>query len=219
MMHNAFHRDQLRAWGLTPDSVFMCGFFALCSPNRHIVDYYAPFWKRMSEPNLLTIGIKVRLGDHVFKGEKEDQGAALLASVANYFDCAAKVERSYAYPGQKVLWYFISESRILRLEAKRVYGEKLLTDTNLTMVHADCRLHNPDACQQDRMEKSMQHSLGEMITFSLANVHVVSRGSGFGRVGGWLSGNPAAIYELDSQSCSPEQPTPPRTSAMTLAGI
>lgn len=34
MGHNPHHKQQLLRMGLTPESLFMCGFFTLCAPKQ-----------------------------------------------------------------------------------------------------------------------------------------------------------------------------------------
>jgi hypothetical protein len=88
-------------------------------------------------------------GDKTFWGKiwkKPDMMHAInLTSDQSYqkhFDCATKIENEYfAERGindtskRKVVWYLISDSLQVRLEAKEKYGDKLLTNTQDEAIH------------------------------------------------------------------------------------
>lgn len=221
LAHNPYHKGFFWENGLSPDNAFMCGFFSLCSPNQAVKDYYSRFWQRLSDTGTLKIGINVRVGDHVFQGEDDNNMAAVLRSAAGYFDCAQKIEDVFALPGQPVIWYLMSDSRVLREGAVQRFGSKLLTAINLQMVHPDCQTHNPDACDHTKMAQSMQHSIGQLLTFSLTDYQVVARDSGFGRLGAWLSGRWSSLYELGGRraTCNPHAPVSRAESSRQWAGV
>lgn len=186
---NPHHRKDFWRMGITPDNAFMCGFFFLCSPNAAVQQLYQNFWKQLSEPGVLSIGIQVRFGDRIIKRDFNDAFPARTVDRAwQYFECAEHLERTHALPGQKVVWYLNSDSRQLRVAAKEMYGEKVITDTSTVAVHPDCSYLNPESCRKDTMDAAMQHAVGAMLTFSMTDFHVISYVSGFGRLPAWLSG-------------------------------
>jgi hypothetical protein len=114
----------------------------------------------------------------------------LLKKHKQFFDCEKELENSIqkVTKNQKILWYVMSESLPLRLAAAFEYGDdKIITDKSLEMIHMDCRFHNTDKCNAEAMTFSMQHSAGQLLTFSLAKYHIFTKDSGFGRLGAWLS--------------------------------
>lgn len=224
LMHNPYHRQELSAYGLRPETAFMCGWFAICSPNAKVQELYQNYWEALREPGAFRIGINARLGDAVFTQQNEDLGDAQLALAAPYFTCAEKLEKAYAVPGQKVLWYFMADALPLRKAAKLKYGSKLLTDIATVTQHPDCRKHNPASCNKEAMDLSIQHSLGQLFTYSLADFHIMPQDSGFGRLGAWMSGRYDNIFEFNLLPppdlhivCDPKQPTAHAVSAQTGA--
>jgi hypothetical protein len=219
---NPYHRAQFWEWGVAPGRAFMCGFFYLCSPNEAVRKLYGHFWEQLEEPGMLKIGIQVRVGDNVLDG-RDVPGETALQQAAPFFKCAAALEKAFALPGQKVVWYLNADSHALRKAAKAKYGSKLLTDTETVMRHPDCR-HSPGHhCKSAAfMDELMIHSMGAMLTFSKADYHVISQYSGFGRLPAWLSGKWDNVYEISQfnpRTCIPGQHTPLRTSATYQAGV
>jgi hypothetical protein len=241
MANNPVHKQKFWEFGLVPEDAFMCGFFFLCSPAAAIQRYYKQYWDVLQEPGVLKIGIQIRLGDGVFRGaEKEQPARETLKVGAEWFECARRLEKAYAAPGQKVLWYLNSDSQQLRKAAKAVYGDKLVTDDDLKMTHPDCHQGSSSssssssngtagggsssssaACEQAAMEEALQHSLGAMLTFSMADYHVISKASGFGRLGAWMSGRWGNIYQVvkGQGACTPGKPVPPHESAFHYSGV
>lgn len=231
LMHNPYHKTELASFGLRPETAFMCGWFTICSPNKAVQALYSQYWQALNEPGVLRIGIQARLGDDVFQKQTGDLGDAQLAIAAPYFQCADTLEKAFATPGQKVLWYLISDALPLRVAAKKKYGDKLLTDTATATQHVDCRTFNPEACSKDAMDLSIQHSIGQLLTFSMADFHITSKESGFGRMGAWMSGKYGNMYEFDvvekwgipppnfTVACNPHKPTSHETSSRTWAQV
>ncbi|GBG00487.1 hypothetical protein Rsub_13306 [Raphidocelis subcapitata] len=217
---NPYHRATFWEFGISPANAFMCGFFFLCSPNAAVVKSYSSFWEQLSEPGVLKIGIQVRLGDAVLHGHDMTASAAMRAAQP-FFSCAAALEKAFATPRQKVVWYLNADSHTLRVAAKEKYGEKLLTDTETVMRHPDCRLSGEKSCASLAMDTLMVHSIGAMLTFSKVDYHVITHFSGFGRLPAWLSGKWDHIYEIHpgESGCNPGQPTPFSTSANNVAGV
>ncbi|KAF6253794.1 hypothetical protein COO60DRAFT_389571 [Scenedesmus sp. NREL 46B-D3] len=222
MLTNPYHKDQFwRQYGLRPETAFMCGFWSLCSPNAAVQQMYGQrFWGRLQEPGVMRIGIQVRFGDKLaFLHQSDMSPMALLKLAAPYFQCARALEDAYAAPGQRVVWFIISDSGAFRKAAVKRYGDKVLTDDQLQLVHVACHLNDdPSLCKDSTLQLAVQHSVGEMLSFSLTDYHIITRSSGFGRVGAWLSGRWGNLYELtpgadDAAEVCPGRPTSPAESA------
>lgn len=224
LANNPNHKHQLWQMGLTPANSFMCGFFFLCAPAAAVEQYYRVYWEALQDLDTLKIGIQIRVGDQVFNhGEQPKLDSEVLQQGADWFQCAEALEKAFQTPGQRVLWFLNSDSQQLRKAAKAKYGQKLVVDDMLEMIHPDCFQNTKDgthACQQAQMDLAFQHSLGAMLTFSLADYHVISSNSGFGRMGAWLSGKWNNIYEIEAgQRCAADRPTTPQESASRGAGV
>ncbi|WIA14636.1 hypothetical protein OEZ85_003141 [Tetradesmus obliquus] len=222
LSRNPHHKEQFwREYGLRPETAFMCGFWSLCSPNAAVqAKYMKKFWRPLQQPELLKIGIQVRFGDQLAFLHKADMSpAALLAMATPYFECASALEEAFAAQGQPVIWYIISDSGTFRRAAKDLYGDKVLTDDELQLMHVACHLNDdPSLCKDSKLQAAVQHAVGEMLTFSLTDYHIITQSSGFGRVGAWLSGRWGNIFELapgawDAARVCPRRPTSPKKSA------
>jgi hypothetical protein len=209
----------------------MCGWFTICAPNSAVQALYRSYWEALSDPDVLRIGIQVRLGDDVFKAQASNHAEAQFALASPYFKCAETIEQAFAAPGQKVLWFLMSDALPLRAAAKQRYGAKLLTDTSTVTQHADCKSFNPGACSKDAMDTAIQHSIGQLLTFSLADFHIMSKESGFGRMGAWMAGRYDNLFEFDvvekwgipppafADACNPQRPTTYEKSSRTWAQV
>jgi hypothetical protein len=192
--------------------------------QHHIFSWYA---------GVLRIGIQIRSGDKVIgkeaNGTVKQQGVLTLNDVlkpsAHFFKCAERLEAAFAAPGQKVIWFLNSDSQAVRQAAKAVYGDKLLTDDSLGVVHVQRGLIKQDAAE-GKLKWALQHSLGSILTLSLTDVQIITAKSGFGRTGAWLADRRDRMYELSrknkpdwSDSCIPEQPMPNANSSTKWSGI
>lgn len=224
LANNPYHKSQFFRMGISPGKAFMCGMLFLCTPNEAVQALYQRYWDVLKDDKALKIGVNIRIGEHVYKGEGEYNATtkqAMLDKGARFFDCAAKLEKAFALPGQRVVWFLTSDSLLLRKAAADEYGDKILTDLERKPVHPDCRSFNPEECQEDAMNLAMVHSIGQMFTFSMADYHILPQNRGFARVGAWLSGRWKNVYELpdDDSLCDPATPTDPEASSVLWAGV
>ena len=187
------YRQKLFDFGLRPETCIACAFHYLFRPNAQVEELYGDTFRRLADNSILTIGIAVRVGDEVFGSGDEEQEESHLWSIAEpYFDCASQIESTRAQAGQRVLIYLISESRKLRQLAKKRLGEKILTDVSTRYDHPD-DVHNRNitvsgpASKKKALDRAMQHAVGQVLAFSMADFHVFTSQSGFGRLGAWLN--------------------------------
>jgi hypothetical protein len=216
LFHNPYHKQQLYAMGLTPESAVPCAFLFLCQPNEVVATYYAPYWDRLAAANAagLTIGIHIRVGDQSFSKHDDAAASRMLLEFQHFFACAEAIESAFGKGSLPVTWYLMSESRALRRAAAAKYGKKLITDVDAQNAHPDCSYINKEACNNKAMAEAMQHSIGNMYTFSLAQYHVIGARSGFGKFGAILSARWDHMYIANEAgpACDPVSPA-------TLASI
>lgn len=196
---NPHIRDQLAKLDIaTPESCFLCGFYYLFRPNQLVRNKFAPIWRQLTaDPNSIIIGIKVRIGDTAFSEEHQnagyEHGYTIMREkvVTDHFDCAEELEfslrRNKAAAGRAILWYLIADSLPLRLAAKRKYGDKLITDVVTKPMHSDCEINRIGACNIETVSEALRLAAGDILSLSFADYHVLTKDSGFGRVGAWLS--------------------------------
>jgi hypothetical protein len=185
LFDNPHHIGELLDFGLRPDTAFACAFRYLFRPRPEVVADFQPTWDRLADPAVLAIGIQVRIGDQVFRGIENDTGEDAWRSAAPYFECAAEIERSRALSGQTVLYFLVSDSLALRRMAKARLGDKVLTDVDTPSAHSTC--FDGGACTLDAQVRALRQAAGDMLSFSKADYHVYTDGSGYGRVGAWMS--------------------------------
>lgn len=193
-------------------------------PKTVLVDQYRHIWDRLTAPNTLKIAINVRMGDWVFRSQEHDTSKskqqALLDQAKALFDCASAIEKAFATPGRRVMWYVSSDSLYLRRAAAEAFGPKVVTDTDRAPVHVDCLTINLNECDREVMQMALVYALGDILTFGMADYHVMKAHSGFGRVGAWISGRWRNLYEIqDGETCEPGQPTSAMSSSLTWSGI
>lgn len=100
LFSNPHHSKQLYAMGLTPDTIFACGFKYLFEPNAAVKEMYQRYMDALqAHPTALKIGLNVRAGDAVFSGHKVG-----IDSAKEYIDCATEVETTRKQPEQSSAW-------------------------------------------------------------------------------------------------------------------
>jgi hypothetical protein len=235
---NPYHTDDFWRMGLRPEEAFMCGFWALCRPNEQVQRLYArDVWGPLADPHSLKIGIQVRFGDEVLNTDDERADdpkyvSSLMSLATPFFECAAAIESAFSVPGQQVVWYLLSDSGEFRRAAKDKFGDKLLTDTELTAAHSSCRANTgratrgevlrDGACSPEHTQRVMQHSLGSMLALSLTDFHIMTKASQLGRLAAALSGKWNNMHELklgDASGCDPYTGQHPMMVALHGAGV
>ena len=193
LMDNPLYRARLRGMGLTLHNAFAEAYHFLLRPRSLGLARYARELAAMQDASALRIGIHVRSGVHhdgAFQAPAVGGEAAAPAAppqrvpFAPFFACAEEVEGQLApmLRRQRAVWYLISDSLRLREEAARAWPGKVLTrTTDLTLAHTRSSLL-PSAAQNSTctsfLDAAMEHWL-----FGLADAHVISQWSGFGRTG------------------------------------
>ena len=169
---------------------------------------------------MIHSGIQIRVGDYVFDNPYS-QFLNNTAYFQYFFICAEYLEKQILseQPHKKVLWYFLSDSFELRLDVKKQYGDKLITNT------VDRAMHSGN---KDGGLASLRSLLAEELTLALCDYFIISHDSGVGRMGSWLSkhgGDNNRTYTenryheiKDTDPRCPSRP-PPETIATAGAGL
>jgi hypothetical protein len=133
LLNSSTHGEKLRTlYNINPFYGFYCAFHFLFRPNDKVVEYAKPYIATIKDKNIIKIGIQIRAGDeHIGNGDQLKLSSDYYYQ--NFFSCAEIIERDvikHSNPtGKEVKWFLISDSLSLKKDAKRIYGDKLLTDT------------------------------------------------------------------------------------------
>lgn len=220
---NAANRESLHRFGLKHGSnAFLCAFHFLFQPSPEVHRMFWRTWQRLSNPSVLKIGIHIRAGDTEFNAPHDiERGRVEIRKFMPFFRCAKEIEDSRAKPNQSVLWYVLSDSLSVRLAAQELFGRKVLIEMHRA-AHPDC-IHVQNDCSERARNATMILAIGEMLSFSLADVHVFSRYSGFGRSGAWLSRQPGwerrHLYDPETLFCGLSNFTDPSEDARRWSGV
>ncbi|OUM61794.1 hypothetical protein PIROE2DRAFT_12097 [Piromyces sp. E2] len=179
IFENPFHKKQLYEMGLRPETAY--GYYEANSK----IDYLP------SNDEPVRIGIQIRTGDDVFKGGKSNycKGDVMNSTnIIQYFDCAQSLENEifetpYNKPSgslsmknnnkkkRKIYWFLITDCKILRKKAKKLWPEKIITITDKTIDHLE----------KTKNEESINLTFAEHWLFGEMDYHIISRASCYGR--------------------------------------
>ena len=219
LFDNPHHKKTLLQYGIRPETAISCAFRYLFRPRRVVKDMFRTTWTALGDAQVLKIGIQIRVGDNVLKNDTNTPETAWKMAAA-HFACAAEIEKTRASPGQRVIYFLMSDSITVRQAAKVRLGEKLFTDTQMPSLHIGCV--DGGSCQAERQIKALRLAVGDMLSFSMADYHVYSDNSGFGRMAAWRSHtwhHQYAIKGGTSRSCGINDYDDLRRDARAWSGV
>ena len=206
MFENPHYGKKLRDLGLTPETAFGCAFRYLFTPNKEVIDRYRDYISILDQPNILKIGISIRVGDRVFRediNQTKEKIEEEWNKVDSYFKCAKEIEETRKTEKQSVIWYLMADSLLIRREAKKRYQNKILTDVDTIYGHTRFRENKieRDNITKTAFEKNtMENVAGNLLLFSMTDYHIIPLHSGFGRTGAFLSLREHRIYQISSNN-------------------
>lgn len=187
LFDNPYHANKLQEMGLTPQNAFGCAIHFLFRPVPAIMDRLTPVIQSLKKA--MTIGIHIRVGDHVFNGADD----AKSEEFRSFFECAQQIERDllptftssmvkgHRNGQQYVKWLVLSDSVKLRNHARQKYGGKIYIVPDVYIQHTFGK-HGFDekatATTKGFLDATKEHWL-----LGLADVHVIDSYSGFGLSG------------------------------------
>ncbi len=191
MFDNPYHREKLRSYGLSPDNAFGCVMHYLFRLKPEGCDNackaVAAGIRAAEANNVVVVGIQVRVGDSIMDGDDK----TTIARARVHLNCARDISEDILNKtGRQTLFYMISDSISLLKAVKNEYGDKILVDIDTRPMNtANC--NGASQCStHDKKLKLIQHTTNQAFMFSRAHYHVVSRYSGFGMMGAWMSRRP-----------------------------
>ena len=171
---------QLEGLGLTYATAFGCVLEYLFKPRPDVLGIIASETRRIRDPNTFTIGIQIRMGDHVLSG-----GDSLVnvssPEIAQFFTCAQQIQDSLprVLRRHRVVWLLVSDSASLREAAAIEFGPKVLTKLEVNPGHSFIRSANDSEAGQDfseRDKEAFKIAAAEQYLLSMADAHIISWG-------------------------------------------
>lgn len=192
---NAVVKARVEALGLQPRYTFACLYKYLFVPNREVFSRFPAELSALSDPFALKIGVQIRTGDLANLADPANRTAIDLYRA--FFDCAQQIEDTRIKPGQRVIWYFLSDSLNLRQAVSSVFGNKVLVKT--TGIDTSHSAKETRRQGRGRVSLSTYQSIaGEHWLFSMTDFQVVSFDSGIGRSAAFLGGHSIdTIYTIN----------------------
>lgn len=131
LLGNKFHGGTLRNKGFRKETIFKCVFDFLyqlrdisCNDNCMRLKQSILASKAAGS---IVIGIQIRLGDSVLVNNQLS-GGNNQAALTNFL-CATTIGQQLRTTGRKVIYFFISDSLLLRQNMKEIMGDDLLVCT------------------------------------------------------------------------------------------
>jgi hypothetical protein len=190
MFSNPYHKEQFQAWGLTPETGFSCAMEYLFKEKESSCDSTCQRLRRSvfsaREQGKAVIGVQVRVGDTVMNSGSDNTS---LSIATNHFKCASNIANDlFISSGTQSVFYFLSDSLSLVHTVIKVYGDKVITDSETKPVHVGSSCNRGGKCY-DKDEKTLfvRQTVNRLILFSLTDYQVVSELSGFGMMAAWMN--------------------------------
>lgn len=195
--------------GLHPGNGFACAVNFLLRLRPEALAPHQAELQALERPGALTIGIQIRTGDAILSS-RQDVPIAMDKYLA-FFDCAeqiATVQRLAA--DQPVYYYLVSDSLALRRAALAAFPDHVIS--SMLPIH-HVRVMDGPGTPPDPVA-ALQGAAAEMWLFGLADFHVVSTYSGYGRLGALMGGKWHNMYAIElphnsagpapNRTCSPQ---------------
>lgn len=81
-----------------------------------------------------------------------------------------------------MIWYLISDSKVLREQAQRRFGDKVWTQTH-EVKHMSCGKF--DHCEHWNQTSTIAEAAADMLSLAQTDALVLTQKSGFGKVAAW----------------------------------
>lgn len=195
VFNDARAKERLMAMGLSERTAFACLYRFLFRPNAQVLSMFPHEMSVLSDDFALKIGVQIRTGD--LANLEDSSNRTALEIYKAFFDCAQEIEDTRKQQGQKVVWYFISDSLLLRTAVAHEYGAKVLVKTTgIDTSHSAKETHRQGQGPVSPM--TYQSIAGEHWFFSMTNFQVISFDSGIGRSAAFLGQHPGdTVYTIN----------------------
>ncbi|GAA6063001.1 hypothetical protein JCM10212_004983 [Sporobolomyces blumeae] len=184
----------IEATGLRLSTAYSCLLNYLIRPKRAVLDFVAQYTSLFSLPEYFVIGLQVRTGDTSMYASRKD-AINTVDRHARYFRCAEAVSRKYAHPSQKVLWYLISDSKVLERSALERYPDKVVV-TGLKQSHVEIKTGSTAWTGVKGASDGFLRTVAESYIFAGTDFQILTLRSGFGKIPTWLRGREGSTIQV-----------------------
>ena len=169
----------------------------------------------------VMIGIHVRKGDSSFSANLTTNTTIKLPS---HFRCAESLEKKFlsSYDDTKrFIWYLLSDSPTVRVQAKKLYGSKLMTSFD-NIEHTSNGLHECDSLKTRCAvsEQGFRRAAAEWWLFGHMDFFIIGENTGYGKSAAMRSLRAKSIFMVsDNNDCAPDKYTPVNEMAGQWSGL
>ncbi|BGP53273.1 hypothetical protein JCM8202v2_000832 [Rhodotorula sphaerocarpa] len=194
------HLDRL---GLKASTAYSCLINYLLRPKPAALAFISQYTSFFALPENFVIGIQVRTGDLSMWTSRED-AVNTVKHHSRYFTCADAVARTYAHPSQKVIYYLITDSRVLEKDALRRLGDRVVV-TGLKQAHVEIKTDTSTGMRAiRRAADGFMRTIAESWIFAGTDFQIITQRSGFGKIPTWLRGRENTTIPLFNPQTDPE---------------
>ena len=197
-------RRELEARGLRQALCHGCMINLVLGLSEEVKGRFAPFAARLRSPDVLTVGIQMRMGDAAMTGDSalsaqhkadiawQNDDGRLLQHANSFLQCAQQlVDLHSTRPQQRVLYFVVSDSARLRGLLTRHLSANLSlliipSDGEFRVGHTDSGdkslYHQASALRKEEVSRYLQVAAGEQWLLAWCDYLVIDHtASGFGR--------------------------------------
>ncbi|GAA5918106.1 hypothetical protein JCM1841_005256 [Sporobolomyces salmonicolor] len=188
--------------GFTVTTAYSCLLNYLVRPKAAVLAFIAQYTSFFSLPENFVIGLQIRTGDVSMYASRKD-AINSVSHHAQYFACADAVARTYAHPTQKIVYYLISDSRVLEEDALRTYPDRVVV-TGLKQSHVEIATGSVGWKGLKGAADGFMRTVAESWIFSGTDFQILTLRSGFGKIPTWLRGRQGTTIQIFNPYIDPD---------------
>ncbi|GAA5884367.1 hypothetical protein JCM6882_002245 [Rhodosporidiobolus microsporus] len=194
MFKNPHAAARLAQLGLTWDTAYAQLMRYLFRPKPPVLDFVHAYSSLFSLPSVYSVGIQIRTGDQSMSDPNRDKGMT-VASFQHFFTCAQAAFDTYSKPGQRPVFFLITDSAHLRADAVAKFPNLVISGLH--------QQHNENDVPKEEVKEGQLHvkginfaydgqmaTIAETWTFAETDFSVLTGASGFGKFPSFMRGNP-----------------------------
>ncbi|GAA5952790.1 hypothetical protein JCM8115_002350 [Rhodotorula mucilaginosa] len=196
-------KPRLDKLGLKVTTAYACLIKYLFRPKPAVLAFIAQYTSFFALPEVFVIGIQIRTGDLSLYAASKDV-INTVEQHSQYFTCADAVARTYADPSQRVVYYLITDSRVLERDALRQFGDRVVV-TGLEQAHAEVEPDFSEGTQTvEHAADGLMRTVAESWIFASTDFQIITQRSGFGKIPTWLRGRENTTIPLFDPQTDPD---------------